>query len=205
MYMPATQQQWTLDEVERLIDERPGLTPRYELVDGALLVTPAPTGRHQRIILELAFRLGPYITRYRLGEVRLGPAAVRLGADARFEPDLFVIPAIDGRMPRANDPVTRVSLVVEVLSPGSVRHDRFTKRRAIQRYNVRDYWVVDGDAEAFEIWHPDDDRAVLIDDRLTWQPEGAPATFELDVRDFFAAVADEVEEGEGSAASSAIP
>lgn len=197
MPMPATHQhRWTLDEVERLIEERAGLTPRYELVEGALLVTPAPSGRHQRLVLALAFRLGPYVEKYRLGEIRLGPGAVRLEDDSYFEPDLFVIPAVDGRLPRANDPVTRVSLIVEVLSPESVRHDRITKRRAFQRHDVPDYWVVDGDAEAFEVWHPADDRAMLADDKVIWHPDGAPVPFELDLREFFAAVADESEQSD---------
>ena len=43
--MPALRRhRWTADEVRRLIDERPGMSPRYELVDGELLVTPAPSG-----------------------------------------------------------------------------------------------------------------------------------------------------------------
>jgi len=55
VFMPALRRhRWTADEVRRLIDERPGMSPRYELVDGELLVTPAPSKRHQRIIARLA-------------------------------------------------------------------------------------------------------------------------------------------------------
>ena len=62
MSMPvAERHHWTIDEVERLIDQREGYTPRYELVDGALLVTPSPNGRHQRIIAELFRRVDPYV------------------------------------------------------------------------------------------------------------------------------------------------
>jgi hypothetical protein len=70
------QHRWTRAEVDRLIDERPGYTPRYELVDGELLVTPAPSGRHQRIVLQLALLLQPYLTRNRLGvKSYLAPAS----------------------------------------------------------------------------------------------------------------------------------
>ena len=50
------------------------------------------------------------------------------------------------------------------------------------------YWIVDGEAEAFEVWHPDDERGMLVDDRLVWHPDEAREPFELDVREFFAAV-----------------
>jgi Uma2 family endonuclease len=191
MSMPVVRtHRWTLDEVERLMDERDGLTPRYELVDGELLVTPAPSGRHQRIVGQLHLLVHPYVVRNSLGEVRMGPGEVKLAPETRFEPDLFVIPAVGGRRPRANDPVTRMSLAVEVLSPSSSRHDRITKRRFFQRHGVPEYWVVDGEAEAFEIWHPDDERAALVDDRFSWLPEGVVEPLIVDVRQFFDDVRD---------------
>jgi Uma2 family endonuclease len=50
MVMPATQKRWwTEKEVRQLIEDSPGPTPRYELVDGELLLTPGPNLDHQRI------------------------------------------------------------------------------------------------------------------------------------------------------------
>ena len=188
---PLRPHRWTVDEVDRLAEARLELSPRYELVDGELLVTPAPSGRHQRIVGALFNQLCTYAQRSRVGEVRLGPGEARLTPDSRFEPDIFVIPAIDGRMPRAADPVTRLLLAIEVLSPSSSRHDRITKRRFFQAHGVPEYWVVDGEAEAFEVWHPGDERAALLDDRLSWQPNFAVPPFDLDLASFFSSVADE--------------
>jgi Uma2 family endonuclease len=140
--------------------------------------------------LELAFRLREYLSRERLGEIRLGPGVLKLVLGERYEPDLFVIPAIDGKLTDADAAHVRPLLVCEGLSPGSSRHDRITKRRAFQRNSVPEYWIVDGDAEAFEIWHPSDERAALVDDRLVWSPDAATSAFELDIPSFFAAVAD---------------
>jgi Uma2 family endonuclease len=192
MSMPVIEKHhWTIDEVERLIDAREGLTPRYELVDGELLVTPGPSGRHQRIVGRLFLLLDEYVGRNRLGEVRLGPGEVKLVPHNHFEPDLFVIPAVNGKRPRADDPVTRLLLAVEVLSTGSIRHDRITKRRFFQKHGVPEYCVVDGAAEAFEVWRPGDERAALLDERLVWQSEVATEPFTLDIRRFFADVADD--------------
>jgi Uma2 family endonuclease len=107
-----------------------------------------------------------------------------------YEPDLFVVPAVNGRLRPAEDDDYGPLLVCEVLSHGSSRHDRLIKRRAFQRNDVPEYWVIDGDAEAIEVWHADDERAVLIDERLVWQPQGATSAFELDARALFASVAD---------------
>ena len=49
----------------------------------------------------------------------------------------------------------------------------------------------DGDAQAFEVWRSGDERAALVDDRLIWQARTATTAFELDVRAFFAAAADD--------------
>lgn len=192
MSMPAIRpRRWTAAEVDRLVDEREGLSPRYELVDGELLVTPAPTNRHQRLILDLAFILRDYLSRQRLGEVRLGPGRLELVLGERFEPDLFVVPTVDGSRRAVGEGAIRPLLICETLSPGSSRHDRMTKRRAFQRNAVPDYWVIDGDALAFEIWHPGDERAALVDDRIVWRPDGAGTALELDVRAFFVGAEDD--------------
>jgi len=194
MAMPAvrrsSRRMWTLEEVERLVKEREEHTPRYELVDGELLVTHAPTSRHQRIVVELMARLREYVVANRLGEVRLGLA--RLTSDTRFEPDIFVVPSVDGKRPRADDSVMiNASLIIKVLSPSSLRHDRFTKRRFFQRHGVPAYWIIDPDGESIEIWRPGDDRPDVRDDEVTWEPAGSALPFRLDIGAFFSDVSDE--------------
>ena len=192
MAMPAVQpRRWTRPEVDRLIDERPGYTPRYELVDGELLVTPAPSRRHQRIILRLVLLLEPYVTKHKLGEVFLGPAELPLVTGERYEPDLFVIPLVGGRRAPEDLELMPAVLICEALSPGSARHDRLIKRNAFRRNGVPDYWIIDGDAEVFEVWRPGDERPAVVDERLVWRPAGAPGPFELDVREFFASIAND--------------
>ena len=189
--MPALRSTpWTLSEVERLVEERPGYAPRYELVDGGLLVTPAPSRRHQRIVGELYRLVYAYVARQGVGEAMFSPATVTLTSETRVEPDVFVMPSIDGRRVPAAAVVDRLILAVEVLSPSSAHHDRVTKRRFFQRNGVPEYWIIDGEAEVFEIWHPSDERPSVADDRLIWHPDGAAEPLVLHIAAFFAGVAD---------------
>src|SRR5688500_13914877 len=73
MGMPAPDARlWTYEEVLALIDEQEDRSVRYEFADGELLVTPAPGGYHQRIVLALFRIIDPYVREHGLGEVRLG-------------------------------------------------------------------------------------------------------------------------------------
>lgn len=70
-------------------------------------------------------------------------------------------------------------LAAEVLSPSSVRADRFTKRRLYQERGVQPYWAIDLDARTVEIWSPNDHVPRLETERLVWSPVGASRAFEM--------------------------
>jgi len=185
------QRSWTYEEALALIDEQEDRSIRYEYADGELLVTPVPGGYHQRIILALYDLLHPYVQAHRLGEIRLGPSPVHLVERTIFQPDLYIVPSVDGRRPRADTPVTKSLLVVEVLSPGSRRHDRVTKRPYYQRGGVPEYWIVDQDAEVFERWRPQDERPEVLANELSWDPSGASAPLVIDLPTLFRGVLDD--------------
>ena len=192
MGMPIRKQEsWTYEEVLALIDEQEDRSIRFEFADGELLVTPAPSGYHQRIILALYHLLFPYVQAHLLGEIRLGPSPVHLVAETIFQPDLYVVPSVDGRRPRADLPVTASLLIVEALSPGSRRHDRVTKRGHYQRGGVPEYWIIDQDGEVVERWRPADDRPEVLDGQMTWHPSGASEPLQIDLPALFRSVLDD--------------
>src|SRR5688500_5387255 len=134
MAMPAVDRRWTAREVRALIDASPLATPRYELVDGELLVTPSPHPWHQRIVTELLVSLHRYLETSPVGHVLTSPSDVELEADFLSQPDLFVIPLREWtRIKSAGERVIRELLLsIEVLSPSSGRHDRVRKRPMYQ-------------------------------------------------------------------------
>jgi len=189
MAMPAEiRRRWTAREVRELIAANPLATPRYELVDGELLVTPSPAYPHQRAVALLIIALGAYLDRERIGQVIPSPSDVELEPDFISQPDIFVVPTDEARrLMREGLPVRELLLAVEVLSPSSSRHDRVRKRPHYQRH-VPDYWIVDLDARLVEHWTPGDDRPELVTETLSWQPAGATTAFTLDLPSFFESV-----------------
>jgi len=158
---------------------------RYEVVDGELLVTPAPRALHQVALEFLALSLWPYLREHRVGVLLHSPADIELDRRSLVQPDLFVAPFVNGKWPRDWKDMTNLMLAVEVLSPSTARADRTIKRRRYQRAGIPEYWIVDLDARLIERWRPDDDRPELLGEVLTWQPRADVAPLRIDLAAFF--------------------
>ena len=187
MVMPAAQRRWTARDVRQLIAESPLATPRYELVDGALLVTPSPSGPHQRAIVLLVRILGDYLQQNPIGDVYVSPTDVELEPGSIVQPDVFVVPPHESERMLRESPVREIMVAAEVLSPSSGRHDRVTKRWLYSRH-VLEYWIVDLDARIVERWRLNAKQPEALVSVLEWQAEGAAEPFRLDLPTFFAAV-----------------
>lgn len=187
MAMPATRHRWTAREVRQLIADSPLATPRYELVDGELLVTPSPTWPHQRAVQILIRELSAYLREEPVGHVGSSPFDVEPAPELIVQPDVFVLPVAESRRLLGEMPARALMLAVEILSPSSSRYDRVIKRPAYQRH-VPEYWVVDLDARLVERWTSNDERAELITQTLEWRAAGAATSFELELPSYFAEI-----------------
>jgi Uma2 family endonuclease len=125
---------------------------RYELIDGVLLVTPAPGRRHQTIAVWLWRTLvdscPPEF------DVVVAPFAVHLGDKIELQPDVLV-----GRDEDFTDkdlPAPPV-LAVEVLSPSTAIHDLNTKKAVYERLGTSSYWVIDPQEPALTVFELDAD------------------------------------------------
>jgi Uma2 family endonuclease len=123
---------------------------RYEVHDGELAVTPAPSPQHQIISRNLFRLLDSHVRATRAGEVLYAPIDVILSDTTVVQPDLVYLDgsrlgAISSR--GIEGPPT---LVVEILSPASAVLDRRTKHQLYARHGIRFYWLVDPEARAIE-------------------------------------------------------
>lgn len=124
---------------------------RAELIDGDLFMSPSPKRLHQDTVLRFVRRLADFVESRGLGRVFVAPFDVHLPSGDIVEPDiLFVSKANLGIV---QDWVRGApDLVVEVLSPEGIDRDRLVKRDLYARNGVREYWIVDPEAKAVEVF-----------------------------------------------------
>ncbi len=124
---------------------------RYQLLDGEMILAPSPTSRHQTIAAQLFASLREFVLERSLGRVWFAPLDVVLSNYDVAQPDiLFVSNARSDIVTEANIQGAP-DLVVEILSPGTATYDRGYKQALYSRHNVREYWLVDPDAETVEV------------------------------------------------------
>jgi Uma2 family endonuclease len=136
-FVETTPRKLTLAQFDALPDD--GM--RHELLDGRLLVTPAPKEEHQRaagVCYSRLLRVCPDDM-----EVFFAPFDFRPNGKTSLQPDLMVF-----QYDNPNEDETRrtLILVVEVLSPSNRSTDLITKRHAYEKAGVTSYWIIDPDA-----------------------------------------------------------
>lgn len=123
---------------------------RHEIVDGRHFMNPAPDPRHQRVSRRLQYQLMTQIELPGFGEVMNAPIDVHLGRGTVVQPDLVVVLKANLHIIGAKKLTGAPDLLVEILSPGTARYDRRTKLPRYARAGVREFWLVDPEAECIE-------------------------------------------------------
>jgi Uma2 family endonuclease len=155
------------------LDDMPDDGHRYELIDGTLIVTPAPVAMHQRVVGNLHLALRASCTDDL--EVFLAPFDVVLGISTVLQPDLLVARRVD--VTERNLPAAPV-LAVEVLSPSTRRIDLGTKRLVFEAAGVPSYWVVDPDEPSLTVFELDAGtyrEVAQVTGGQTWESTRRPA------------------------------
>jgi len=179
MAMPMALPRYTVDDLR----EFPEDGNRYELLDGFLLVTPAPNYAHQVVATELAASLVQYVGTS--GQARVAAIGeIERAPDTLLQPDILVVPA--------SYPITmhwrKLAgwwLAVEVLSRSSRVYDQQFKRNAYLALGVREVWLVDLDARCVLASRREGPIDQRIRDTLRWHPPEQPEPLELDLARLF--------------------
>ena len=130
---------WTYDDLAAIPQDR----NRYEIIDGTLLVSPAPRLSHQAVLTQLFALLHRELHQPGLAKVFCAPTDVVFAPRRVVEPDLVVVRTARAAIltERAIEGVP--DLLVEILSPSTAHVDRGRKQRLYGEVGVPEYWIAD--------------------------------------------------------------
>ena len=124
---------------------------RYQVIEGELLMTPAPNESHQRSLWNLSRIVGDHIRATQAGKVYFAPFDVVLSDQNVVQPDLLFVSTERTNVITEANVQGAPDLLVEVLSPGTTRLDKNQKRDIYARFGVREYWLVSPEAGTVEV------------------------------------------------------
>ena len=177
MAMPVSVRRFTVDEV----DAFPHDGNRYEVLDGVLLVTPAPGLPHQTVAMRIAARLSALLEPEPDAWI-WGPGVLVFRPFVKLEPDILV-----GRRPAGKPRWENVQehwLAVEVSGVGSRIYDRDYKRDGYLDLGVHEVWLVDLGAKTVFVSRRGGPKDVPCDHDLVWRSPGG-RVLEIDVAALF--------------------
>ena len=131
---------------------------RIEIINGEAFMMATPSRIHQGIVAELTRQFGNYLEGKQC-RVYPAPFAVRLferegdspdDVDTMVEPDLSIV--CDKNKLDQRGCKGAPDMVIEILSPSSLRHDRLVKLNLYQRAGVREYWIVSPDEQTVQVF-----------------------------------------------------
>ncbi len=124
---------------------------RYEIIDGDLFMTPAPTPYHQIVAINLLTSLREHVLARRLGTVLIAPCDVVLSQTDVVQPDVLFVSAERSSIITEKYISAAPDLVVEVLSPATAERDQTLKKKPYARFGVRELWIVDPEKKTVEV------------------------------------------------------
>lgn len=147
-WVPGPEQgRWTYDEYAALPDDG----HRYEIVNGVLIMAPAPSPEHQDIVGMIFHYLLVHIKFAGLGRVFQAPIDVELSPKNIFQPDVVVILNEHLDRVQAKRIVGAPNLAIEVASPSTALYDRLAKYDRYAEAGVQEYWIVNTETKTVQV------------------------------------------------------
>ncbi len=178
MALPAKKERYTFADCLAW-----GEDERIEIINGEAVMMAPPSRIHQKVSMELSRQIANYLEGKKC-EVYPAPFGVRLfekdgdspdDVDTMVEPDISVV--CDKNKLDNYGCKGAPDMVIEVLSPSSLRHDRFVKLALYQRAGVREYWMVEPETRTVQVYTLDNG---MMQPRAFYGPEDVAKVNVLD-------------------------
>lgn len=140
----------TVADLEALPDDG----NQYELFEGEIFVSRAPSLSHQRVIANLVTLINVYLEQHPVGEVLPTPGVIFDEYNSAIPDVVFITRQQADNLGSADHIHEAPALVVEIVSPGkqNALRDREMKRQVYGKHGVKEYWIADPATHVLELY-----------------------------------------------------
>lgn len=141
--------EWTVEDY-LLLEET---DTRCELINGELIMSPAPNPYHQQVLSNLNDFIKK-AARQVGGKAYFSPIDLYISKKSVLQPDLIFLSKENLSFVTARGIEGPPDIVVEVISPSNIFTDRNIKKKVYLAFGVKEYWIVDPGNKTLEIYLP---------------------------------------------------
>jgi Uma2 family endonuclease len=143
---------WIYEDYLKINDDK-----RYEVIEGVLLMNPAPSSKHQRVISNLSYFMSDFIRKKivppgKPGELLFAPYDVILDQNIIVQPDILYISHENRINIKKSGFFGAPDLVIEVVSPSSLKIDTEDKKNIYKKFGVKEYWIIFPNEEIIQVF-----------------------------------------------------
>ncbi len=151
------QQKMTYEEYYNLEDDT-----LYQLIHGELNMSPAPSTTHQKVLMSLINIVYKCLENHKAGELLPSPTDVILDEYNTVQPDLLVILNENKDIIKERGVFGAPDITFEIISPSSLIMDRHKKFELYEKFGVKEYWLIDINNKAVEVFTLEEGRYTLF-------------------------------------------
>lgn len=126
---------------------------RHEVINGELIMVAAPSTFHQTVLINLVNELKNFLNKEKSGKMFCAPTDVKLSESNVVQPDIIFISQERLNIITDNNVDGVPDLIIEILSPGTAYSDLIEKKEIYERFEVKEYWIVDPNKHRVEIYN----------------------------------------------------
>ncbi len=145
--MATATQKWTYEDYLKLDDDK-----RYEVLEGELVELATPSTTHQRLVGKLLKLIDKFVEERGLGEAFVSPIDVILSDSNVVQPDVVFLSKENSKIVKERGIFGSPDLVVEVISPSTLKRDTEDKKRIYAKHGVKELWLVFPGERAVEVF-----------------------------------------------------
>jgi Uma2 family endonuclease len=126
---------------------------RYEVMNGELIMVPAPNTIHQDVSANVEYELKKFIEKHKVGKIYHAPIDVVLSETNVVQPDILFIAKQRFHIITEKNISGAPDLIIEILSPSTGYYDLIEKKEIYEKYGVQEYWIIDPKKKRVETYN----------------------------------------------------